>query len=325
MIMFQATDQSAEEGFEAEQVIINDDFAGSLLAGLTKTDKSIPCRFLYDAEGSRLFEEITRQPEYYPTRTEIAILQSCADEIAADTPPGADLIEFGSGSSLKTEILLGALGELHSYVPIDISRDALMDAKARLTRRFPDISVRPIVADFANPVVLESRRARLGFFPGSTIGNLEPQAAVELLTTMRQALAPDGRLIIGADLRKDAQRLLAAYDDKAGFTAAFNRNVLAHANRALGTRFEPESFKHAVTYDQKLGRIDMYLVSIHAQTVCVLGRDIHFREGERIHTEHSHKYSIGGFQRLARRAGWRPAKVWTDPENLFSVHELHCP
>lgn len=323
--MFQAADQSAEAGFEAAQVIINDDFAGSLLAGLTRADKAIPCRFLYDAQGSRLFEEITRQPEYYPTRTEIAILQSCAPEIAEDCPRNADLIEFGSGSSLKTEILLSALDKLHSYIPIDISRDALMEAKARLARRFPDLIVRPIVADFAKPVRFENLRARIGFFPGSTIGNLEPQAAVELLMTMRQALAPNGRLIIGADLRKDAQRLRAAYDDKAGVTAAFNRNVLAHANRALGTRFDPNAFEHAVTYSQKLGRIDMYLVSSRAHTVRVLGHDIHFREGERIHTEHAHKYSIESFQRLARKAGWRPAKVWTDPENLFSVHELHCP
>lgn len=322
--MFQATEQS-EAGFEAAQVIINDDFAESLLTGLTKADKAIPCRFLYDSEGSRLFEEITRQPEYYPTRTEISILQSCAPEIAKDCPSGADLIEFGSGSSLKTEILLRALSKLHSYIPIDISRDALMHAKARLARRFPDLVVRPIVADFAKPVRLEGPQARIGFFPGSTIGNLEPQAAVELLMTMRQALAPTGRLIIGADLRKDTQRLLAAYNDRAGVTAAFNRNVLAHANRALGTRFEPKTFEHAVTYDAKLGRIDMYLVSSRAHTVRVLGYDIHFREGERIHTEHAHKYSIESFQRLARKAGWWPAKVWIDPENLFSVHELHYP
>jgi len=324
-MILQEIDQSTEVSFETTQTIINNDFAKSLLAGLTEAKKAIPCRFLYDAQGSRLFEEITRQPEYYPTRTEIGILQSCAHEIARDCPRGADLIEFGSGSSLKTEILLTALRELHSYVPIDISRHALMEATARLTRRFPDLSIRPIVADFAKPVMFDSRRARIGFFPGSTSGNLEPVAAVELLTTMRRALAPAGRLIIGADLRKDKLQLLAAYDDKAGFTAAFNRNLLAHANRALGTRFEPENFDHAVTYSQKHGRIDMYLVSNRAHTVHVLARAIHFRKGEHIHTEHAHKYSIRSFQHLARRAGWRPVKFWTDPRNLFSVHELHCP
>lgn len=322
-MMFQGTDQSPVSGLEGAQVTINNDFAGALLAGLTKVNKSIPCRFLYDAHGSRLFEEITRQPEYYPTRTEIAILQSCAHEIARDCPRHADLVEFGSGSSLKTEILLGALGELHSYVPIDISRDALRDAKARLQRRFPALSIKPIVTDFAKPLVLESQRARIGFFPGSTIGNLEPRAAVELLKSMRLALAPDGRLIIGADLRKDSRQLLAAYDDKAGFTAAFNRNVLAHANRALGTGFKLENFEHVVTYNQTLGRIDMYLVSIRAHTVHVLGHDIHFRKGERIHTEHAHKYSLKSFQRMARNAGWRPVRFWTDAGNLFSVHELH--
>lgn len=323
-MMFDEIDGGLKASCEGTPAI-NIDFARALIAGLTSEKKSIPCRFFYDAHGSRLFEEITRQPEYYPTRTEAAILRACAPEIAEDCPPGADLIEFGSGSSLKTEILLNALDNLHSYVPIDISHNALAEAKARLAKRFPKLTVRPLVADFAKPVKLDNGRAHIGFFPGSTIGNLEPHTAVELLKTMRRALAPDGRLVIGADLRKDEARLLAAYDDRAGFTAAFNRNVLAHANRALGTRFEPEKFDHAVSYDQTLGRIDMHLVSSCAQTVRVLGHDIHFKTGERIHTEHAHKYSIRGFQRLAQKAGWLPVKFWTDTENLFSVHELRCP
>lgn len=323
-MMFDAIDCRQEASREGLSATINTDFARSLLAGLAKAQKSIPCRFLYDAHGSRLFEEITRQPEYYPTRTETAILRTCAQEIAQGCPADADLIEFGSGSSLKTEILLKALDKLHAYVPIDISHSALAEAKARLAKRFPAVSVRPIVADFSKPVKLEAGRALIGFFPGSTIGNLERDTAVELLKTMRRALAPDGRLIIGADLKKDEARLLAAYDDRAGVTAAFNRNVLAHANRALGACFEPEKFEHAVTYNRRHARIDMHLVSSCAQTVRVLGRDIHFKEGERIHTEHAHKHSIRGFQRLVQNAGWRPVKVWTDAENLFSVHELHC-
>jgi dimethylhistidine N-methyltransferase len=185
--------------------------------------------------------------------------------------------------------------------------------------------VNPVIADFAQPVRLApwlSAGARLGFFPGSTIGNLKPASAVELLKTMRRTLGRKGRLIIGADLQKDEKRLLAAYDDQAGITAAFNRNVLAHANRALGTSFDPESFEHLATYDRARGRIDMHLVSSRPQSVRVFGRDIQFLKGERIHTEHSHKYTIDGFQNLARKAGWKPVKVWTDREALFSVHEL---
>lgn len=324
-MMFDVNENGLEEGFESRPSSIDNDFALALIDGLTKKNKSIPCRFFYDARGSRLFEEITRQPEYYPTRTETAILRSCAPEIARRTPAGAVLIEFGSGSSLKTEILLEALDKLRTYVPIDISGAALAEAKARLAKRFPKIAVRPITADFSHQVRLQPRltgQARLGFFPGSTIGNLIPQAAIELLKTMRGTLGPDGRLVIGADLKKDEERLLAAYNDKAGVTAAFNRNVLEHANRVLGTSFDPEGFEHAATYDPVMGRIDMHLVSTRAQSVCVLGHDIRFRKGERIHTEHSHKYSIEGFQDLARKAGWEPVKVWTDAEALFSVHEF---
>lgn len=301
------------------------DFAQALVEGLTREQKSIPCRFFYDARGSRLFAEITKQPEYYLARTETAILRSSAKEIAQGTPSGAVLIEFGSGFSLKTEILLDALRDLRAYVPIDISGDALAKARARLKRRFPKIPVNPVIADFAQPVRLApwlSAGARLGFFPGSTIGNLEPSAAVELLQTMRGTLATDGRLIIGADLEKEEKALLAAYDDKAGATAAFNRNVLVHANRVLGTSFDPQGFEHAATYDEDRRRIDMYLVSTRAQRVRVLGHDFRFKKGERIHTEHSHKYSIASFQDLARKAGWSPLKVWTDTKNLFSVHEL---
>lgn len=326
--MFEEVDDSLQDDFEVSSTQRDNDFARALLSGLSKKKKSIPCRFFYDGRGSELFEEITRQPEYYPTRTETAILRACAPEIAQGTPSGAVLIEFGSGSSLKTEILLEALDKLHAYVPIDISHDALAEAKARLSKKFPRIAVRPIAADFSRPVKLAqdlAKRSLLGFFPGSTIGNLEPDAAINLLKTMRRVLSPEGRLIIGADLRKDEERLLAAYNDGAGVTAAFNRNVLVHANRALGTRFNPDCFEHSATYDSKHGRIDMHLVSQRSQTVRVLGHDIRFKKGERIHTEHSHKYTIEGFQELARKAGWSPEKVWTDPEQLFSMHELRCP
>ena len=314
---------NAEAGGEA----LARDFAEALLKGLSQEQKSIPCRFFYDARGSRLFEEITRLPEYYPTRTETAILRDCAPDIAQATPAGSVLIEFGSGSSLKTEILLEALDKLYAYVPVDISAAALTEAKARLEWRFPAIAIRPLVADFSEPVKLNgslARRTTLGFFPGSTIGNLGQDEAVQLLKTMRRTLGSEGRLIIGADLQKDEKLLLAAYNDSAGVTAAFNRNILEHANRVLGTAFDPDGFTHLATYDRAHGRIDMYLVSRRAQAVRVNGRVIRFREGERIHTEHSHKYSIDGFQELAQAAGWRPAKVWTDAGKLFSVHELQA-
>jgi dimethylhistidine N-methyltransferase len=301
------------------------EFADALIAGLSARQKSIPCRFFYDAEGSALFEAITELPEYYPTRTETAILRDHAADMAALAAPGAVLIEFGSGSSIKTELLLAEMRDLHAYMPIDISSSALSEAQARIATRFPRLAVLPVEADFSQPLKLSdsiSARPRLGFFPGSTIGNLTEGEAVELLANMRAILGDGARLIIGADLKKDVRRLIAAYDDAAGVTAAFNLNLLHRANRELGTDFDVGQFAHAATYDVRNGRIDMHLVSRAEQSVTVLGHRFHFAIGERIHTEHSHKYDIDGFQALAKRAGWWPQVVWTDAENLFSVHVL---
>lgn len=303
------------------------DFARAVIDGLRKPDKSLPCRFLYDARGSELFEEITRLPEYYPTRTEARILRNCSAEIAATTAPGTALIEFGSGSSSKTEILLEALHDLKAYVPIDISSAALDDACDRLELRFPGLAIVPVVADFSRPVLIPATVAtapKMGFFPGSTLGNLERGPAIALLASMRETLGVNARLIIGIDLKKDRDLLLAAYNDAAGVTAAFNLNILAHANHALGANFDPDNFRHEATYDEDIGRIDMTLIAKRDCDVEVLGYTFHFSEGERIHTEHSHKYDIDGFQALAREAGWRPEKVWTDPERLFSVHDLRA-
>ena len=301
------------------------EFARALVIGLGNDPKSIPCRFLYDKRGSELFEQITELPEYYPTRTETAILKAYAEEIREATPTGTLLFEFGSGSSTKTEILLSALDRLAGYVAIDISPSALEEATGRLARRFPELAVYPVVGDFSARMKLPGEFAstpKLGFFPGSTIGNLKPGEAVDLLANMREILGTDSRLIIGADLRKDRDILLAAYDDAQGITAAFNLNLLARANRDLNTSFDVSKFEHLATYDSKLGRIDMSLVSKTAQTVRVLGHEIAFATGERIHTEHSHKYDIEAFRSLARNAGWTPARVWTDNKALFSVHEL---
>ena len=301
------------------------DFADALIAGLSARQKSIPCRFFYDAAGSELFEQITELPEYYPTRTETAILRDRAAGIAAGIARGTVLIEFGSGSSLKTELLLAEMAELSAYVPIDISDAALRAAQARIEMRFPSLRVLPVFGDFSRPLGLPPEiggAPRLGFFPGSTIGNLTEGQAVELLANMRRILGTNGRLIIGADLKKDVRRLLAAYDDAAGVTAAFNLNLLRRANRELGADFDVEGFDHLATYDVRHGRIDLHLVSQAEQTVHILGRRFRFAAGERIHTEHSHKYDVEGFRALARRAGWQPQDMWTDAERLFSVHVL---
>jgi len=302
------------------------DFARALVSGLRKPKKAIPSRFLYDARGSELFEQITELDEYYPTRTEIAILAAHAEEIAGLTPDGSALIEFGSGSSRKTEILLDRLADdLAVYVAIDISPAALEDAKRRLLARYPGLPVMTVVGDFSGNLQLSDelrKRHRLGFFPGSTIGNLEDADAVHLLANMRRLLGDDGCLVIGADLRKDADRLIAAYDDALGVTAAFNLNLLERANRELGADFDVEAFRHSARWDEDGSRMVLELVSEERQNVAVLGETFSFKKGERIHTEYSHKYDIKAFHALAGRAGWQPQAVWTDEEQLFSVHVL---
>lgn len=302
-----------------------DDFAANVLAGLSKQRKSLPSRFFYDARGSELFEKITRLPEYYPTRTETAILEAHAAEIVDSVPEGGVLVEFGSGSSLKTEILLKELPGLSAYAPIDVSQSALRDAEVRLAARFPDLKVCPILGNFFRAASLPAHIARCdktGFFPGSTIGNFEPRDAVRLLGYFRAVLSPGGRLIVGVDLKKDARTLVSAYDDSAGITAAFNLNLLARINRELEGTFDLDAFQHKALYNAKEGRIEMHLESTRDQEVRIVGRRFHFRAGERIHTENAYKYSIGEFQDLARSARWLPRRVWTDRDEQFSVHEL---
>ena len=311
----------------SERFALDDDdaFASAVNDGLSRPQKSLPCRFFYDARGSELFEDITRLPEYYPTRTEATILTAHAGEMADGIPQGGVLIEFGSGSSRKTEILLERLPQLAAYISIDVSQSALDDAKARLAARFPQLDVRPIVGDFSYPVALPADLAgchKTGFFPGSTIGNLTPLEAQRLLRVFRAVLSPGGRLIVGVDLKKDLGVLLPAYNDAAGVTAAFNLNLLARINRELGGNFDLDAFRHEAIYNPRDGRIEMHLTSAADQDVRVRGRRFHFRKGETIHTENSYKYSVRQFQDLARSAGWNPTRVWTDPRALFSVHEL---
>ncbi|MGE0628936.1 MAG: L-histidine N(alpha)-methyltransferase [Hyphomicrobiaceae bacterium] len=310
----------------AAPVEASSDFAGAMLDGLSGKTKSIPCRFLYDARGDDLFEEITRLPEYYPSRAEIEVLESRAGEIDSLLADGAVLIELGSGSSRKTQILLDRLApRLAAYVPMDISPAALASAKERLSARYPDLDIRPLEGDFSSPIELPkdlAARPKLCFFPGSTIGNLEQRQAVDLLRNLAVLARPDGFLLIGVDLKKDASIIVPAYNDAAGVTADFNLNLLVRSNRELGSNFDIAQFRHEATYDWVEGRIDMYLVSKRDQTVSLLGRRITFKAGERIHTETSRKYDLEGFAALARRGGWEPVEAWTDRKGLFSVHLL---
>lgn len=300
-------------------------FAADVVAGLGQQRKSIPCRYFYDEAGGQLFERITSLPEYYPTRTEIALLEANAGRIAALAPRDTALVELGSGSSTKTDIVIAACPAIKFYVPVDLDEAMLSLAKQRLERTFPGLEVLPVHADFTADVTLPAlpaTAARLGFFPGSTIGNFGHKAAVQLLAGLRRLLGAGSRLIVGADLRKSADILVPAYNDAQGVTAAFNLNLLERINRELAGTFEIDRFGHEATYDAEAGRIDMWLVSLADQSASAAGRSFHFARGERIHTEVSQKYGIEEFRGLARRAGWSPIDVWTDPERLFSVHAI---
>ncbi len=304
---------------------IENDFAVAVLDGLSKTRKSLPSRFFYDARGSELFEEITRLPEYYPTRTEMGILAKRADEIVKGIADGGVLVEFGSGSSLKTEILLDRIARRVTYVAIDVSETALAEAKARLLERYPGLDVRTIVGDFSAFVEIPediASRTKTGFFPGSTIGNLVPRDAKQLLASFGRVLGPASELIIGIDLKKDPRDLVNAYNNSAGVTAAFNLNLLTRINRELGGNIDEDAFHHEAVYDPREGRIEMHLISAKDQTVEICGSAFQFRSGESIHTENSYKYSLEEFRRLAVTAGWETQNVWTDADKKFSVHKL---
>ena len=304
------------------------DFGRELFEGLSRSPRSISPKFFYDAAGSQLFDRICELPEYYPTRTEMRILTERAPEIAAQIGPHAEVIEFGAGSLTKVRLLLDALHAPRRYVPIDISGEHLEAAAQRLRDDYPRLAVQPVVADYTMPLVLPARGEglgqRVGFFPGSTLGNFSPEEALAFLQ-LAQRLLRGGGLLLGVDLVKDPARLHAAYNDAEGVTAAFNLNLLRRANRELGTDFDLEGFSHAAFYNAPLRRIEMHLASRRAQTVTLDGQRFHFEEGETIHTENSYKFTVDGLQALAVKAGLRPAAVWTDPERLFSVHWLQSP
>lgn len=303
----------------------SDDFAQAVLAGLTRRPRSIPCRFFYDARGSELFEEITKLEEYYPTRVETALLEAHRGEIAALVGSGRILVEFGSGSSRKTSLLLGALDEVPAYVPIDIAAESLKEAAEWLSGQHEGLTILPLIADFtttrALPPVARSKR-RLGFFSGSTIGNLSHAEAKAFLANAAGLLGPGSAFLVGVDLKKPVSILLPAYNDGRGVTAAFNLNLLSRINRELDGNFDLTRFAHEAVYNEAAGRIEIYIKSLAEQTVRVSGRAFAFAAGERIHTENSHKYTVDEFQMLARGSGWAAVKAWTDPERLFSLHLL---
>ena len=302
-----------------------EDFRSAVIAGLSGAPKTLPCKFLYDERGSQLFEEICRLEEYYPTDTEIALLRAHADEIASYVGGGCHLVEFGSGASVKIRILLDALDDLRSYVPIDISRDHLIRSAADLAGEFPQLPVIAVCADYTQSMQFDclDEGPRVGFFPGSTIGNFTREEAVDFLTNAHELLQGGG-LVIGVDLMKDPAILEAAYDDSRGVTAAFNKNILERCNREIGATFDPDTFAHRAVVNEEQGRVEMHLVSRRDQLVTVADRTIPFRAGETIHTENSHKYTLEGFQELSEQAGFRPVKSWMDGEGLFSIHFLEA-
>jgi dimethylhistidine N-methyltransferase len=303
----------------------SDSFADHVIFGLNEKPKWLSAKYFYDAAGSALFEQITRLSEYYPTRTELKILERNAPEIAASIPLAAALVEFGAGSAKKARIMLRAAPQIAAYVPVDISGAFLAQEAAAVRRDMPDMTVLPVVADFTRDFDLPAQirnRPRVGFFPGSTIGNFEPQDAAEFLRQAGRILGHGATMIVGIDLIKDEAVLNAAYDDAAGVTARFNLNVLTRMNRELGGNFDLSAFRHRAFYNAANRRIEMHLESLKPQTVTVAGHTFAFRRGETIHTESSYKYTVESFRALATSAGWRPMTVWTDADNYFSIHAL---
>ncbi|MEP0546159.1 MAG: L-histidine N(alpha)-methyltransferase [Rhodothermales bacterium] len=301
-------------------------FRSDVLTGLGRPQKAIPCKYFYDERGSVLFDRITETEEYYPTRTELAIMETHVDEMAAHIGPRAALIEYGSGSSLKTRVLLDGLDDLAAYVPIDISQAHLFATAETLREAYPGLPILPVAADYTAdfdlPPLTDARK-RVVYFPGSTVGNFDRAQAADFLDHAAEVACGEdgtcGGLLIGVDLKKDRATLEAAYDDAAGVTAAFNLNLLTRINRELDGTFDPDGFRHRAVWNDDLGRIETYLVSTRKQTVTVDGEAFHFAEGERVHTENSHKYTVEGFARFAAASGFVLRQAWTDPEDLFSV------
>lgn len=301
------------------------DFGQDLLLAFAQRPRAIAPKYFYDAQGSALFERICELPEYYPTRVESAILREHADEMADLMGAHAEIVEFGAGACDKVRLLLARLASPACFRPIDISASALHEACGRLRREYPALCVEPLVADcfgdFDLPAPHPDARRRVGFFPGSTLGNFAPAEALHFLRRAC-AMLRGGGLLLGVDLVKDPAVLHAAYNDRAGVTAAFNLNLLARANRELGTDFDLSRFVHYAFYNAPLQRVEMHLVSLCKQHLALGGVPHEMAEGETLHTENSYKYTIEGLRELASQAGFTPGPVWTDPDRRFSVHWL---
>ncbi len=316
MAMTPTTDTTSETAiFEAEA-----------LAGLTEFEKTLPCKYFYDAHGSQLFDQICDLPEYYPTRTELGIIRRHVAEMATLLGPDCLLVEYGSGSSTKTRILLDHLPDLAGYVPMDISREHLLMTAKSLAAAYPRLDILPLCADYTAPYTIPTARrpvrSRAVYFPGSTIGNFHREQAEAFLTQIADVCGPGGGLLIGVDLKKSPAVLEPAYDDAQGVTAAFNLNLLRRMNAELGADFDLDGFAHRAFYNALAGRVEMHLMSLRPQRVHLAGRAIAFEEEETILTECSYKYSLPEFADLAARAGFALRRVWTDPAQLFSVQYL---
>lgn len=308
-----------------EKTVDQQDVLREVIEGLSKPQKEIPSKYFYDQKGSWLFDRICNLKEYYLTRSEVAILKQNVEEIAELLGPRVKLIEFGSGSSQKTRLLLDHMQNLAAYIPIDISRDHLFKATTQLENEYPDLKIEPVCTDYTQPFELPESgwefNRKIIYYPGSTIGNFNPQKARQFLKLMASMVKPEGGVLIGVDLKKDREILEAAYNDDQDVTAAFNKNILEHLNRLIDSDFELDTFEHRAFYNKEEGRVEMHLVSTKEQVVHVDDVEFVFKKGETIHTENSYKYSLDEFEELVSN-DFLVQKVWTDDDENFSVQYL---
>ena len=302
---------------------IDNDFLNDVIEGLSQNPKTLKPKYFYDNRGAQLFTEICTTPEYYPTRTEIKILNQNAEDIASQIGDNTALIEYGSGALEKIKILLNFLNEPVGLIPVDISKDQLFASAKNLENLYPDLEILPVAADFTKPIPIpgfsQPPKKYVAFFPGSTIGNFEPDLAIQFLEGVTKTIGLDGLLLIGFDLKKDIETLLAAYDDQRGITSSFNKNLLSRINDELGGNFNLDTFEHVARYNENKGRIEMHLKSTTEQTVSINKELFEFLEGETIHTENCYKFTKESFTAMSSKAGLYPVKTWTDDQNLFAV------
>ena len=301
----------------------DNDFLNDVIEGLSQNPKTLKPKYFYDNRGAQLFTEICTTPEYYPTRTEIKILNQNAEDIASQIGDNTALIEYGSGALEKIKILLNFLNEPVGLIPVDISEDQLFASAKNLENLYPDLEILPVAADFTKPIPIPGfshpPKKHVAFFPGSTIGNFEPDLAIQFLEGVTKTIGLDGLLLIGFDLKKDIETLLAAYDDQRGITSSFNKNLLSRINDELGGNFNLDTFEHVARYNENKGRIEMHLKSTTEQTVSINKELFEFLEGETIHTENCYKFTKESFTAMSSKAGLYPVKTWTDDQNLFAV------